>query len=127
VDLERPLRDRLEEGDEVDLLERFAVDDRVVDLADDGEHGDRLAGGVVHGDDQVRRARPARDQAGGQPARGAREAVGHVPRGLRRTDTKRMSGSRSSASSRCSVVVPARPNRCVMPSRRSAWIAASPA
>jgi hypothetical protein len=78
VDLDRPLGDRLEEGEQVHLLEGVSLDDLIGDLADQGDDRHRLGVGVVDADREVGGARPARGEADADLVGAAGEAVGHV-------------------------------------------------
>jgi hypothetical protein len=82
VDLCRPLGDGLEEADQIHLLERLAIVDRVGDLTHQGQHGHRLGARVMDADREVGRARPARRHAHADASAGPRVAVGHERRHL---------------------------------------------
>ncbi len=55
LQLRRPLHDRLEGADHVELLERLAPLHVAADLADDGDHGRGIGPGGVEADGQVGR------------------------------------------------------------------------
>jgi hypothetical protein len=81
LDLRGPLGERPEHLPVVDLLKRFAVEERAIDLADEEHHRRRVLHRRVHADARVSGARPAGHEADARPARQPAIGLCHVRRG----------------------------------------------
>ena len=72
------MRERAEDGGEVELLERIAAGVAARHLADEEDQRRRVLVGGVHADGRVGRARAARDEADPRPAGELAVRLGHV-------------------------------------------------